>query len=175
MSTEPPSLGDNSPTGAARLGRYRLVRRLGGGGMGEVYLARDEQLDRDVALKLLPPARGDDADARARFQREVRALARLTHPNIIQAYDSGSEGGRPFLVMEFVEGRNLSALVQETGRLAPGLAADCGRQAALPLAHPPANGLVHRAANPPNLLLSADGRLNLLDLALARSLHDHAA
>jgi hypothetical protein len=174
MSTETPSLGAHSPPVPERLGRYRLVRRLGGGGMGEVYLARDERLDRDVALKLLPPALGDDAGARARFQREVRALARLTHPNIIQAYDSGTEDGRPFLVMEFVEGRNLSTLVQETGRLAPGLAADCGRQAALALAHAHARGLVHRDVKPSNLLLSADGRVKLLDLGLARFLQDHA-
>src|SRR5262245_33588002 len=84
-------------------GRYHLIRKLGQGGMGAVYLAHDTRLDRSVALKLLPPASVHDADAVARFRREARALARLSHPGIVRAYDSDEAGGRHFLVMELVE------------------------------------------------------------------------
>src|SRR5262245_62105813 len=92
----------------AHLGRYQVVRLLGAGGMGEVYLAQDEQLGRRVAIKVLPAGRIDDAGAVARFGREAKALARVAHPGIVQAHDSGQQDGRHFLVMEYVEGRSLA-------------------------------------------------------------------
>jgi hypothetical protein len=121
---------------------------------------------------MLPQGSAPDADAVARFKREAKALARLSHPGIIQAYDSGEEGGRPFLVMELVEGRSLAAVLREQGRVAPARAADFAYQAALALQHAHQHGLVHRDVKPSNLLLSADGRVRLLDLGLARYLQD---
>src|SRR6516164_11690724 len=96
-------------------GRYRILEKLGQGGMGAVYKAHDTQLDRDVAVKVLPAHSLHEADAIARFQREARALAKVSHPNIIQAYDNGADKGRHFLVMEYVEGVNLSMILREQG------------------------------------------------------------
>src|SRR6516162_2865675 len=133
-------------------GRYRILEKLGEGGMGAVYKAHDTQLDRDVAVKVLPAQSLHDADAVARFQREARALAKLSHPNIIQAYDSGADMGKHFLVMEYVEGVNLVALLRRQGALPPTLAADLICQAALGLAHAHEKGLIHRDLKPGNLL-----------------------
>jgi hypothetical protein len=153
-------------------GRYRLERRLGAGGMGAVYLAHDQTLDRPVAVKLLPE-QVREADAVARFRREAQALARLNHPGIIQAHDHGDDGGRPFLVMEYVEGRSLAAVLADQGALVPTRAADCVQQAALALQHAHRHGLIHRDLKPSNLLLTADGHVKVLDLGLARFLQDH--
>jgi hypothetical protein len=165
---------DAQPTTDAALlaGRYQLLDKLGAGGMGAVFRARDIKLDRHVAVKLLPQDSAPDPDAVARFRREARALARLTHPGIIHAYDSGEDNGRPFLVMELVEGRSLAAVLRDQGHLAPTRAADCAYQAALALHYAHQSGLVHRDVKPSNLLLSADGRVRLLDLGLARFLQD---
>src|SRR5262249_37487740 len=135
-------------------GRYRILEKLGEGGMGAVYKAHDLQLDRHVAVKVLPAHRRDDADALARFQREARALAKLSHPNIVQAYDSGEENGHHYLVMEYVEGTSLSAILKEQGAIPPTLAADLIYQAALGLQHAHEKGLVHRDLKPANLLLT---------------------
>jgi serine/threonine-protein kinase len=135
-------------------GRYRVLEKLGEGGMGTVYKAHDTRLDRDVAVKVLPARSLNDADAIARFQREARALAKVSHPNIIQAYESGEDKGRHFLVMEYVEGVNLSAILRQQGAIPPTLAADLIYQAALGLQHAHAKGLVHRDLKPANLLLS---------------------
>jgi serine/threonine protein kinase/nitrous oxidase accessory protein NosD len=135
-------------------GRYRLLENLGEGGMGAVYKAHDIQLDRDVAVKVLPAQSVNDADAIARFRREARALAKLSHPNIIQAYDSGEDKERHFLVMEFVAGVSLAAILREQGALAPTQAADLIYQAALGLQHAHEKGLVHRDLKPANLFLS---------------------
>jgi hypothetical protein len=168
MSTNDP----NVSTPPEQLARYRLLQKLGEGGMGAVWLAYDTKLDRHVALKLLPPQRLHDADAVARFRREAKALAQLSHPGIVQAYDSDAEGGQHFLVMEYVEGLSLARLLKEQGKLSPGLAADYVHQAALALQHAHEKGLVHRDLKPGNLLLTADGRVKLLDLGLARFLQD---
>src|SRR5262249_30910260 len=128
--------------------------------MGAVYKAHDAHLDRDVAVKVLPTHRLNDADAIARFQREARALAKLSHPNIVQAYDNGEDKGRHFLVMEYVEGASLSAILREQGAIPPTLAADVIYQAALGLQHAHNKGLVHRDLKPANLLLSSAQPLN---------------
>jgi serine/threonine protein kinase len=135
-------------------GRYRVLEKLGEGGMGAVYKAHDTQLDRDVAVKILPARSLNDADAIARFQREARALAKLSHPNIIQAHDNGEDKGKHFLVMEYVEGASLAAILRERGAIPPPLAADMIYQAALGLQHAHARGLVHRDLKPANLLWS---------------------
>ena len=173
MSASVPPL-DSAPTTAAPLlaGRCRLLDPLGQGGMAAVFRAHDVTLSRQVAVKLLPADKLSDADAVARFRREALALARLTHPNIVQAYDSGQDGGQHFLVMELVEGRSLAAVLREEGKLAPTRAADCGHQIARALHHAHASGLVHRDVKPSNLLLTADGAVKLLDLGLARFLQD---
>jgi serine/threonine protein kinase/nitrous oxidase accessory protein NosD len=170
-SSTPPAATSALP----RLGRYQLLDKLGQGGMGEVYLARDAELDRSVALKVLPPESVHDAGAVARFQREARALAKLSHPNIVQAFDSGSDGGRHFLVMEYVEGQSLAALLRTSGAVSPARAADYAHQAALALQHAHDKGLVHRDLKPSNLLLTPQGRVKLLDLGLARFLQDQIA
>jgi nitrous oxidase accessory protein NosD len=155
-----------------KLGRYQLQRKLGQGGMGAVYLAADARLDRDVAIKVLPPESVNDPDAVARFQREAKALAKLSHPGIVQAYDCEEDNGRHFLVMEYVEGTSLAAVLKEKGRTPPALAADYIYQAALALQHAHERGLIHRDLKPSNLLLTADGCVKLLDLGLARFLQD---
>jgi serine/threonine protein kinase len=143
--------------------------------MGTVYLAQDTKLDRKVAVKILPPHSVNDAGAVARFQREARALAQLSHPGIVQAHDSDCADDRHFLVMEYVEGPSLAQVLKERGSLAPAVAADYIHQAALALAHAHAKGLVHRDLKPSNLLLSREGRIKLLDLGLARFLQDQIA
>src|SRR5262245_5562369 len=111
-------------------GRYRLLDKLGQGGMGTVFKARDTRLDRCVAVQLLPAASVGDPEAIARFQREAKALARLTHPHIVQAYDHGEDQGKHFLVMELVEGRSLATQVHDQGPLPPTLAATYAHAAA---------------------------------------------
>src|SRR5262249_40109202 len=135
-------------------GRYHLLEKIGEGGMGAVYKSSDATLDRVVALKVLPAHRLHDADAIARFQREARALARLSHPNIIQAYDSGEDRGRHFLVMEFVEGLSLLQVLRQHGALPPTVVADYIHQAALGLQHAHEKGLIHRDVKPGNLLVA---------------------
>ena len=155
-----------------QLGRYQLLAKLGQGGMGEVYLAHDAKLNRRVAVKVLPADSIHDAGAVARFRREAQALAQLGHPGIVQAFDSGEEAGRHFLVMEFVEGASLAAVLKEKGRIPPAHAADYIYQAALALQHAHDKGLVHRDLKPSNLLLTPQGQVKILDLGLARFLQD---
>ena len=153
-------------------GRYFISRKLGAGAMGAVYLAHDRKLDRTVAVKVLPSQSVPDQDAVARFQREAKAMAKLSHENIVQAYDSDQDQGRHFLAMEFVEGVNLAQFLRENGPVTPTLAADFVYQAALGLEHAHSKGLVHRDLKPSNLLLAPDHRVKILDLGLARFLQD---
>src|SRR5262249_2258729 len=141
------------------LGRYRLLQPLGHGGMGAVFFAHDTKLDRRVAVKVLPPPTVNEPGAVARFQREAKALAKLGHPGIVQAFDCDSAGERHFLVMEYVEGENLAALLKRNERLPPTVAADYIHQAALALQHAHERGLIHRDIKPSNLLVTSDGRI----------------
>jgi serine/threonine protein kinase len=151
-------------------GRYRLERPLGRGGMATVYLAHDEQLDRAVAVKLLAENLADDATFRKRFLREARLAARLSHPNVVNIYDAGeTEDGRPYIVMEHVQGMTLADLMRQRGRLSAAEAAGLAVQACRGLAHAHAAGLVHRDVKPQNLLLGPGGTLKVADFGIARA------
>ncbi|MBI1346690.1 protein kinase [bacterium] len=154
------------------LGRYRLLALLGTGEMSAVYLAEHVTMERRCAIKVLPAAKVKDTSYLGRFLREAKAVATLNHPNIVKAYDvdQQSEGGTEihFLVMEYVDGRNLGKIVEQQGPLGYIEAADYIRQAADGLHHAHDHGLVHRDVKPENLLIDSQGKVHLLDLGLAR-------
>jgi serine/threonine protein kinase/DNA-binding beta-propeller fold protein YncE len=151
------------------LGQYVLLDRLGEGGMGEVFKARHTRMGRTVAVKVIRRERLAHPDAVRRFEREVRATAALSHPNIVLAYDADEVNGRHILVMEYVEGTDLAQAVLKGGPLPVGRACEYVRQAASGLDHAHRRGLVHRDIKPSNLLLTADGSaVKILDLGLAR-------
>jgi serine/threonine protein kinase/Leucine-rich repeat (LRR) protein len=152
------------------LGSYVLLERVGEGGMGEVFKARNWKLARVVALKVIRKERLSNPDAIRRFQREVRSAAALDHPNIVHAFDADEIGGTHLLVMEYIEGAtDLSRLVKKNGPLPVSQACEYIRQAALGLQHACERGLVHRDIKPHNLLLTADGKtVKILDMGLAR-------
>jgi serine/threonine protein kinase len=156
----------------SKLGQYQLLERVGQGGMGVVYKARHILLKRVVALKVLPAELLTDATAIACFRREMKAVGRLQHPNIVQASDARMVRGVPFLVMEFVEGLDLARLVARRRQLPVAEACALICQAALGLQHVYEHGLVHRDLKPANLMLTPAGQVKVLDLGLARLL-DH--
>jgi serine/threonine-protein kinase len=150
-----------------RLARYEIVGQLGAGGMGEVYRARDFQLQRDIALKVLPPSDLHDQTARARLVREARAAAALNHPNICTVHEVGEETGQAYIAMELVEGRTLSAIVA-AGALPPEDVVRIGAQLADALSHAHDRGVVHRDLKSNNIIVTPDGRAKVLDFGLAK-------
>jgi hypothetical protein len=150
------------------LGNYVLLDRIGEGGMGQVFKALHRPMERVVAIKMLPASIQRDDDAVARFQREARAAARLLHPNIVTAFDADEAADVHFLVMEFVEGQDLHALVRKRGPLPPEEAISYLLQAARGLAFAHERGIVHRDIKPSNLLVDRAGVVKVLDLGLAR-------
>jgi serine/threonine-protein kinase len=150
-------------------GRYRVERVLGSGGMAVVYCAHDEELHRKVAIKVPAEHLAEDEEFHHRFLREAQSAARLSHPNVVAVYDAGDEDGRPYIVMEVVEGETLAALLARRGRLAPHEVEAIGAQAAAGLGHAHAHGLVHRDVKPQNLLLRADGTLKVADFGIVRA------
>ena len=152
-----------------QLGAYRVLALLGSGGMGRVYRAMDEALDREVAIKTLLPALAADTDFVARFTREARAAASLNHPNITQVYATGQEGPIPFFAMELIRGRSLDSLCRASGALEPSRAGAYIRQAALGLRHAAGKGLIHRDVKPSNLMLTDDGVVKITDFGLAKA------
>jgi serine/threonine protein kinase len=157
------------------LKNYKLLSHLGSGGMSSVYLAEHRHMHRRVAIKVLPQSRIDDSSYLARFYREARAAAALDHPNIVRAYDVDSDGNTHFIVMEFVEGRDLQQTVKKEGPLPYDRAAEYIRQAAEGLAHAHHVGLIHRDIKPANLLLDQKGTVKVLDMGLARFSDDKQA
>ena len=149
-------------------GRYRLERRLGLGGMAVVHLGHDTVLDRPVAVKLLAEGLGDDEELRERFLREGRFAAKLSHPHVVGVFDTGEDEGRPFIVMEYVQGASLAEELERRRAFAPAEVSELGRQACAGLAHAHAAGLVHRDVKPQNLLLRSDGLLKVADFGIAR-------
>jgi serine/threonine protein kinase/WD40 repeat protein len=150
------------------LGAYKLVKKLGQGGMGMVFLAEHQRMKRLVALKVLPPTVTRNHTAVQRFQREVQAMARLSHPNIVTAHDADEARGLHFLVMEYVDGQDLSDLVKKRGPLSVEQAVDYIVQGARGLEYAHKRGLVHRDIKPSNLLVDTEGHVKVLDLGLAR-------
>ncbi len=150
------------------LGGYRVGKRLGKGGMGEVYLAEHRSMGRMVAIKVLPSHWLGRAGSVERFNEEIRAASRLMHPNIVTAFDAGQAEGIHYLAMEYVDGKTLSQIVAEEGPMSIGDATSGVRQAAFALHHAHAAGIVHRDVKPGNLMRSREGTIKLLDLGLAR-------
>jgi serine/threonine protein kinase len=150
-------------------GRYRIEDVLGRGGMASVYLARDGELERPVAIKVLAEHLADTPDFHDRFLREARLAAQLSHPNIVQVFDVGEDNGRPFIVMECVEGATLADEMKERGKLEPAEVVDLALQICGGLEHAHAAGLVHRDIKPQNLLLRADGTVKIADFGIARA------
>ena len=155
-----------------RLGKYKLLEQIGKGGMSYVYLAEHTMMRRRVAIKVLPTARVKDASYLERFQLEARAVARLDDPNIVRAFDIDSEGDIHYIVMEYVDGKDLHQLVAEGNPLAFDTAADYIAQAANGLQHAHEMGLIHRDIKPANLLLDKHQTVKLLDLGLAKVAND---
>lgn len=149
------------------LGKYRLLRHLGSGGMSSVYLAEHTILQRLRAIKVLPKKRVHDSSYLDRFLLEARAIARLDHRNIVRAYDIDNDGETYYIVMEYVEGEDLQSFVRRDGRMSLEFAASCVLQAAQGLGHAHEEGLIHRDVKPANLLVNKDGIVKVLDLGLA--------
>ena len=153
---------------SSRLGPYEIVAPLGAGGMGEVYRARDSRLGREVAVKVLPELFANDPDRLARFEREARAVAALSHPNILAIHDYGTHDGITYAVMELLEGETLRGRLDK-GPLPWREAVEVGAAIAEGLAAAHAKGIVHRDLKPENLFLTTDGRVKILDFARART------
>ena len=150
-----------------QVAHYRILGKLGAGGMGEVYRARDEKHDRDVAVKVLPASTFDDPTARARLVREAKAAAALNHPNICTVYEVGEADGQAYIAMELVEGHTLRATLAE-GALPPDLLVHYARQLAEALAHAHDRGVVHRDLKSGNVIVTPDRRVKVLDFGLAK-------
>ncbi len=154
------------------IGRYRILEMLGSGGMGNVFLGQHAHMHRLVAIKVLPFEMAKNPSTLQRFYREARAGAALDHPNIVRSYDIDQNERLHFLAMEYVDGSSLQEVVKRHGALSPLRACHYIRQAALGLQHAHESGLVHRDIKPGNLLLDRAGTLKILDMGLARFLHD---
>jgi len=155
------------------IAHYEILDTLGQGGMGVVYKARDGQLGRHVAIKVLTPDRVANSERKLRFIQEAKAASALNHPNIVTIYNIGSEDGVDFIVMEFVPGRTLDRVIPRGG-LKTAEALKYGIQAADALARAHAAGIVHRDLKPGNIMISDEGQVKLLDFGLAKlsDLHD---
>jgi serine/threonine-protein kinase len=150
--------------------RYELVELVGTGGMSSVYKAHDSLLERNVALKVLHPHYGDDEEYVERFRREARAVAQMSHPNIVTVIDRGEDDGQQFIVFEFVDGENLKQLVDRSGPLPARRVVELGLAIAGALAFAHEHGLVHRDVKPQNVLMTPEGEAKVTDFGIARSL-----
>jgi serine/threonine protein kinase len=151
------------------IGPYELLHKLGQGGMGSVYLARHRQLNKRVAIKLLPVQAFHDTHSAARFHREIRAAGQLNHPTIINATDAGQCDSVHYLVMEYIDGLDLSRLARSLKQLDVAEACELVRQVAIGLSYAHAEGIVHRDIKPSNIMLSATGQVKILDFGLAQT------
>ncbi|HZM18710.1 MAG TPA: protein kinase [Gaiellaceae bacterium] len=151
-------------------GRYELLELVGKGGMSSVYKAHDRLLDRQIAVKILHPHFTEDEEYVERFRREARAVAQLSHPNIVTVIDRGEDEGRQFIVFEYVEGENLKQRLERTGPMPVRDALLLALQMARALAFAHGRGLIHRDVKPQNVLLNADGQAKMTDFGIARSI-----
>ena len=149
-------------------GRYRLEAPIGSGGMAEVHRGTDTVLGRPVAIKILAPRYAKDAEFVARFRREAQAAARLNHPNVVGVYDTGSDDGTHYIVMEYVEGRTLADFLARNGRLPPMQAVELAEAVCRALAVAHAQGVIHRDVKPGNIMVTRDGRVKVMDFGIAR-------
>lgn len=155
--------------------RYRITRKLARGGMATVYLADDLRLTRTVAVKVMHENLGSDADFVSRFDREARAAARLSHPNVVSVFDQGMDGDRPYIVMEYVEGSTLRHEITRSAPIPPLRAVDLISQVAAAVAAAHEAGIIHRDLKPENVLISRRGQLKVADFGLARAVTAHTA
>ena len=151
-------------------GRYELGAPLGHGGMAEVLRGKDTRLGRDVAVKILRPDLAGDPSFLARFRREAQAAASLNHPNIVSVYDTGEDGGTPFIVMEYVEGRTLRDILRTQGRMLPQRALEIVADVCAAVEHAHQQGLVHRDIKPANVMINTGGTVKVMDFGIARAL-----
>lgn len=156
-------------------GRYQILQRLARGGMATVYRANDLRLSRIVAVKVMHEGLGEDGDFTSKFDREARAAARLNHPNVVSVFDQGSDGGRPYIVMEYVAGCTLRNLIARDAPLEPERALELIDLILSALCSAHENGLVHRDIKPENVLLSDRGHLKVADFGLARAVSSQTA
>jgi eukaryotic-like serine/threonine-protein kinase len=156
-----------SRAAGTKLGPYEILSPIGAGGMGEVYRARDTRLNRDVAIKVLPERIASDAGALSRFEREAKAVAALSHPNILSIFDFGSESGVAYAVMELLDGQTLGELL-ESGPLPPRRVSAIAREIAEGIAAAHGKGIVHRDLKPENVFVTKTGHVKILDFGLAR-------
>ena len=150
-----------------QLSHYRIVSKIGAGGMGEVYLAEDTRLDRKVAIKVLPADFAKDEDRLRRFEQEARATSALNHPNILTVYDIGNHDGSPFIVAELLEGEELRVQLND-GAIAPRKTIEYAQQIVAGLSAAHERGIVHRDLKPENLFVTTDDRVKILDFGLAK-------
>ncbi|HZL65714.1 MAG TPA: serine/threonine-protein kinase, partial [Candidatus Limnocylindrales bacterium] len=156
-----------TPSSGQVLGHYRLIEQIGAGGMGVVFRAHDEQLQRDVALKILPSGSFADDTARKQFRKEALAVAKLNHPNIAMAFDFGEENGVDYLVTEYIPGLNLDEMLVQQA-LPQKTVLELGIQLASGLEAAHRENVVHRDLKPGNLRVNPDGQLKILDFGLAK-------
>jgi len=171
--TQPDHSQDNDKTRThvilikdTQVGHYRIIKKIGAGGMGEVYLAEDKKLKRRVALKFLPLHLCQDEDCRERFKREAQAAAKLNHPNIVTIYEVSLYQGRPYFAMEHVKGQSLKDIICERN-LELSEAIDLAIQICEGLNQAHQEKVVHRDIKPSNIVINTDGRAKLLDFGLA--------
>jgi serine/threonine protein kinase len=154
------------------LGDYELQEKIASGGMGDVYKAHDRLTGAVAVVKVLPPASASDSELVKRFHREIRLLSEIKHPNIVGACDAGESEGSHFLAMEFVDGADLGRIIKLRGPMPAEDAVECIRQAAVGLAFAHERGVIHRDVKPSNLMLDHQGMVKILDMGLARILHN---
>jgi eukaryotic-like serine/threonine-protein kinase len=168
-------MSPRSPKGELISDRYRIEDRLGSGGMSTVFRATDTILERTVAVKILAEHLSDDDRFVARFRREALAVAKLVHPNIVQVYDTGNDGGQYYIVMEYVQGRSGAQLLQAEGKLDPETSVEIGVQACAGLDYAHRHGIIHRDVKPGNLMIiggpagGGDMTVKLADFGIARA------
>jgi tRNA A-37 threonylcarbamoyl transferase component Bud32 len=168
VSDRPPT--SSQMIGTVLSGRYRLEAKLGSGGMSTVYLASDTTLDRSVAVKVMHREMSEQADQLERFRQEARAVAKLSHPNVVAVIDAGEDGGHPYIVFEYVEGETLKQRINRVGALDPQEALAYAIEIARGLTVAHARNMVHRDIKPQNVLIDSEGRAKLTDFGISRQL-----